>query len=48
MPMVVDDAILERRHAPVFAICLKFDGSERHTSLSTVSPLHSCERGTFS
>jgi hypothetical protein len=48
MPMAAEYAIFVRRHGPVFTICLRFDGSKRHTSLSTVSPLHCCERGTFS
>lgn len=48
MPLVAAYAIFQRRHGPVFTICLHFDGSERHTSLSTVSPLHCCERVAFS
>jgi hypothetical protein len=47
MPMLAQSAILEQRHRPVFTICLHFDGSERHTFLSTVSPLHCCEMGAF-
>jgi hypothetical protein len=48
MPMVTEYAIFERRLGPVFAFCLDFDGSKRHTSLESVSPLHCRESGIFS
>jgi hypothetical protein len=48
MSTVAEYAIFEWRLSPVFAFCLNFVGSRRHTSLASVSPLNCCESVMFS